>query len=336
MQFSPPSDTGIPPHPASHWSAIASAGMQARNFAGGYVARTAAIAPDFYSQTSLIKDIARLCDPDEPISDQTLLNVAVKYFFAYVHDGAQADEIPFPEISALFELFGRHQSLNEPDDDIETMHRLRQWSPVLRILADAPRAAHVMRAVINQKAIRPCLDDPYMGVDIGAGTGIMLLAQQIQARRLGYEDVFTWGYQDDPVCGERTHDLVRALGAGSVLLADPGRASASNLLQGRKLTYVANEVVAGIQQSYGAINFFRKYETFFEVAGPGLARTAFFPDGLIVYSRDVGVSLILSRENRFQPPPEYWDATFTPQGLILEGRVTPMHKLGADFYQYIE
>lgn len=166
-------------------SPLASAVLQARNFTAVVTQSGSNIAPDFYSAESLGGDIERLCDPHYVITDEDFLNVAVKFFFAYVHDGSHNEQIPYAEIADLYEQFSRHHSMNEPGDDIEVMNLLRQWSPVLRVLADAPRAAHVMRAVIGQRDVSDCNGGPYVGVDVGAGTGIMLLAQQIQARRRG-------------------------------------------------------------------------------------------------------------------------------------------------------
>ena len=315
-------------------SPLASAGMQARNFTTmvGYPAP--AIAPDFYTSDALVSDVEHLCDPDEPVSDTRLLNVAVKYFFAYVHEGAHLDPVPYGELAGLFERFSRHQSMNEPDDDIEVMNRLRMWSPVLRVLADAPRAAHVMRAVLSRADdLSGC--GPFMGVDLGAGTGIMLLALQILARRSGFTDIQTLGYQCDPLSGERTYDLVHALGAGAVMLVDPARAHAFTLVRGRKVDFVANEVLAGIQQSLDADNCFRKYQAFFDAVGDNPDHTVFFPEGLIAHSSATRASVILARENGFLPPAEYLGEKFIPQGLILEGKVLPMHRLGSDFYRYL-
>lgn len=316
-------------------SPLATAGIQARNFTADVRNSKPGIAPDFYTSESLSSDIERLCDPEHPVSDTAFLNVAVKYFFAYVHEEAYNEGVGYDEIAGLYEQFSRHQSLNEPTDDIEIMNRLRQWSSVLRVLADAPRAAHVMRAVIGQKDAPHASGGPYIGVDIGAGTGIMLLAQQIQARRNGFTDIQTLGYQTDPISGERTHDLVHSLGAGSVMLADPTRQGAYGILRGRTISYVANEMVAGIQQSLCEDNFFRKYRAFFAAVGSNADNAAFFPEGLIAHSGLEGASVILAKENGFSAPVEYSDSEFIPQGLILEGKVLPMHKLGKDFYQYL-
>ncbi|QJB58008.1 hypothetical protein [Pseudodesulfovibrio sp. zrk46] len=316
-------------------SPLATAGMQARNFTAAIRRSDPGIAPEFYSAASLAADIECLCDPLNPATDEQFLNVAVKYFFAYVHEGAHAESVGYDEIAALYEQFSRHQSLNEPGDDIELMNRLRQWSSVLRVLADAPRAAHVMRAVIGQKDAPQASGGPYVGVDVGAGTGIMLLAQQIQARRNGFSDIQTLGYQTDPISGERTHDLVHTLGMGSVMLADPTREGAYNILRGRPISYVANEMVAGIQQSLSRENFFDKYTAFFAAIGNNADKAAFFPEGLIAHSGREGTSVILAKENGFSAPEEYMDAEFVPQGVIIEGKVLPMHKLGKDFYPYL-
>lgn len=316
-------------------SPLAAAGMQARNFTASVRDIVPGIAPDFYEPGSLASDIERLCDPACKLRDEAFLNVAVKYFFSYVHDGAQDDKVPYGEIAGLYEQFSRHHSLNEPADDIEIMNRLRQWSPVLRVLADAARAAHVMRAVIGQRDVPRAGVGPYVGVDIGAGTGIMLLAQQVQARRNGYADVQTFGFQADMMAGERTNDLVRSLGAGSLMLADPTREGAYGVLRGRGISYVANEMVAGIQQSLRAENFFNKYKAFYASVGKDAAQAAFFPEGLIAYSRVENASVILAKENGYQAPAEYGDGEFIPQGLILEGKVLPMHRLGGGFNRYL-
>lgn len=316
-------------------SPLASAGIQARNFAAAICSPEPTIAPAFYTSDSLVSDLERLCDPFESVRNEQFLNVAVKYFFAYVHEGAQDEEIGYDEVASLYEQFSRHQSLNEPTDDIELMNRLRQWSSVLRVLADAPRAAHVMRAVIGQKDAPRGDGGPYVGVDIGAGTGIMLLAQQIQARRNGFSDIQAFGYQTDPISGERTHDFVHSLGMGSVMLADPTREGAYGILRGRSISYVANEMVAGIQQSLCAENFFNKYKAFFAAVGTKAEQAAFFPEGLIAHSGIEGASVILAKENGFKAPEEYMGAEFVPQGLIIEGKVLPMHKLGREFFSYL-
>ena len=316
--------------PTLRLSPLASAGMQARNFTAGFFSAPPAIAPDFYSSESLFKGVERLCDPSQPVDDELLLNVAVKFFHSYVYEGAHAERVSYGDVAELYENFGRHLSLNEPDDNIELMNRLRQWSSPLRVLADAPRAAHLMRSIIQHPG--PERTGRYIGVDIGVCTGVLLLAEHIQACRLGFDARLIWGVQDDPVCGERTHDLVRSLGVGGVLMADPTRPESYAPLSGGEIGLVANETVAGIQLALDRRTFFDRYRAFFEFAGERAKRAAFFPEGLMAFSRAEGVSLYLSRENGFQVGAEHREGTLMAQGLFMDGSILPVHKLGADFY----
>ncbi|NDV20048.1 hypothetical protein GO013_11505 [Pseudodesulfovibrio sp. JC047] len=315
-------------------SPLVSTGIQARNFTTAFNCFEKRNAPAFYSSDSLAHEVELACDPHKPISDASLLNIAVKYFFAYVHDACDVS-VPYEEIATLYGQFSRHQSMNEPADDIEIMNRLRMWSSVLRVLADVPRAASVMRCVLSQSRPRQSEGGPFVGVDLGTGTGIVLLALQIQARRSGFSDIQTLGFQSDPVSGERTHDLIHALGAGSVMLADPTREGAYAVVRGRNIDFVANETLAGIQQSLSADNCFRKYQAFFAAVGKEVNSAVFFPDGVIAYSAVAQASVILAKENEFQPPLDRAYETLIPQGLFFDGALVPIHKLGQELYHLL-
>lgn len=315
-------------------SPITSAGIQARNFTAGFGAGGECIAPDFYTPTSLENDIAELCDPEVPVSDARLFNVVVKYFCAYVDDSAFCRAVPFAELSRLYENFGRHQSLNEPEDDIEIMNRMRQLSSALRVLADAPRMAHVMRDIISMETDAD-FRDGYVGVDVGVATGILLVALHVHARRNGAEQMLIRGYSNDPVAGERSHDLVRSLGAGDILRMDSAKPGAYRWLNGLGRVVVVNEMLSGMQRMLQPGNFFDRYKALASGAPEESRKACFYPQGIIAYSRDANMSLILSPENGYGAPAEYAGAGFTPQGFVVRGQVTPTHKLGADFYRYL-
>lgn len=315
-------------------SPITSAGIQARNFTAGFSMGSDCIAPKFYTHTSLRDDISKLCDPATEITDERLFNIVVKYFCAYVDETAFDRAVSFSELVGLYENFGRHQSLNEPEDNIELMNRMRQLSGALRVLADAPRMAHVLRDVITM----PISDDErrrYVGVDLGVATGIMLVGQFVHASRNEFRECVIRGYTTDPVAGERTHDLVRALGVADVLNIDPARPQAYRWLEGLRTAVVVNEMLSGMQRLLKPGNFFNRYKAF-AGAVPGLTVGAlYYPEGIIAYSKDANMSLILSPENGYSAPPEYAGSGFTPQGFVVGGGVTPTHKLGEDFYRYL-
>ena len=331
------SDTDIRPYYDAtlfQLSPITSAGIQARNFTAGFFQGGECIAPDFYTQTSLEADIDVLSDPKSAVSDESLFNLVVKYFCAYVDETAFHRSVPFSELVRLYENFGRHQSLNEPQDNIELMNRMRQLSGALRVLADAPRMAHVLRDIISLR-VPYKEEERYVGIDMGTTTGILLLAQHIHARRNGFSEIVIRGFTNDPLAGERTHDLVRALGAGDVLRIDPARPRAYAWLEGLRPVVVVNEMLSGMQRMLKPGNFFDRYKALVGSV-PSTAKDAvFYPEGIIAYSREANMSLILSPESGYSAPVEYSGTGFTPQGFMLDGQVTPTHKLGEGFYRYL-
>ena len=61
------------------------------------------------------------------------------------------------------------------------------------------------------------------------------------------------------------------------MLADPTRPGAYGMVRGRPIVYVvANEMVAGIQQSLCAENFFNKYKAFYASIGGDADSAAHF------------------------------------------------------------
>ena len=291
--------------------------------------------PECHRTTSLVQDIEELCDPRKPVSDELVVNLVAKYFFAYIHRGSHREVVPLPEISGLYEMFSRHQSLNEPADDIETMNSLRRWSFALRMLGDLPKTAHILRSIILQHLPPEVMDRRYVGLDIGTGTGILLLAEYIQAHRRGFKDIETWGVEYDMGIGRRTGQLQRELGAGQVIAADARTPGAYRTMAGKAITFVSNETVSACHERLRKEHFVQIFYTLFAVLRGGLKHTSFFPEGLIVFSREQSISLVLSRTNGFQGPAAYDTEDFFPQGVVIEGQIVPLHQLGGDFLRFV-
>ncbi|MBN2140192.1 MAG: hypothetical protein JW718_04210 [Desulfovibrionaceae bacterium] len=283
-----------------------------------------------YRTSSLVLDLQTARDPDAALSDGLLLNVALKYFYAYVHPGAEREEVPVGEVGALYRRFLRHGSLNEPEDDIEVMNRMRQVSPGLNVMSDAPRMARILRAVADLDPGPVVRGGRFLGLDLCAGPGLLVLAQNILARRSGAGVVDIVGLEPDPAVAGRTGDLVRSLGLGRLLEADAARPESYAGLLDRDVACVTCPALSGALRRIGPRPAFSAFRALFLAAGPRLGQTVFHPQGLIVYSREVNVSLVLSRDNGFQGPPGYEGSDFLVQGLVLDNRIVPLHRLGRD------
>lgn len=280
------------------------------------------LLPGQYRRSPLTSDLEELCDPRRAADPALFLNLAAKYFFAYLYEGAERAVVSLPDITRLFEQFHRHRSLNEEGDDAEVMNGLRQCSSALRFLADLPRAAAMLRSVALHRLPPEVLEQPYLGLDIGTGAGLLLLGAQAQARRNGFGAPTVWGLERDRLVARRSEILARNLGLGTVALAgreqDP-----CVLVPGGTFTFISSG------QPERRLHFAALLAALRESCAERLQGTVFFPEGLIVYSREMNVSMLLSQGNGFQGGCDPEDCC--PQGLISGDAVLPLHRLGEEF-----
>lgn len=291
------------------------------------------LRPEVYRRTPLMRDVALLCDPNVDVSDASVLNLVVKYFHAYVHPGSHKHAVDLGEITSLFELFARHRD-EEAGAGSELMARLRAWSFALRMLADVPKTAHIFRSIAAAPTDPAPMGAEFRGLDIGTGSGILLLAEIVQAWRGGFRNIRAVGIEVDAGVGARTGELFRDLGLGEVVL---GNAREPEVYKAMPQTphFVSNETVAAMHERLGREDFTLINKTIFSVYGAGLTRAGFFPEALIVYAPCRKVSAILSRKNGFQLPKAYRGLSFYPRAVIIDARIVPLNRLGEEFTQHI-
>lgn len=290
---------------------------------------SAVLLPELYSDASVLHDLRTFCDPNKDITDADLLSFVLKYFYCYVHNDGFDMRVPHEDVSRLCEMFSRHHSLNEPDDDIEMMNYLRQWSFSLRMLGDITKTGQILRSIINQK-LSPRLNslEEYVGLDIGTGTGILLIAQYIYAHRHGFEDVSLYGIEYDKIVGLQTYKLFKQLDLGEILMGDARDSKIYSDLLDKDIAFVSNETVSVMYQPLRREHFVSICTTLFKTIGPNIKDAAFFPEGLIAYCNEMNVSVLLAKNTAFQGPKEYLGMNLFPQGIIIEGKIVPLHLLG--------
>jgi len=295
---------------------------------------TPIIHPEAYDRSSLKQHIERLCDPSTPVTDESLVSLVLKCFYGFVHEGMLDTPIPLRDVTELFNLFSRHRSLNEPGDDIGLMNTLRRYSYALRMLADVPKSAHILRSIIGKKLSSEEHDGEFVGLDIGSGTGVLMIGQYIQARRNGFRRIESWGIENDLFLGERTFSFCRDLRVGIIVPVDAKRPEAYSVVAGKKPVSVANETISAMSSDLGTEDFMSINKMLFRVLRGNLKDAHFFPEGLIVYAREQNVSVLLSKSNAFLGPKEYRSMHLYPQGLIIEEQIVPLHSIGEEFQKF--
>ncbi len=274
--------------------------------------------------TPLCLEVERLSDALHKVQRSALVNIVAKYFFAFVYPGAQKNSIPVKDIRHLFSLFYRCASLNEPDDDIETMNILRRFAPSLQLVADVGRAASILSEMLLQN---PVPREKFLGLDLQTGSGLLALGQSIMAQRLGYEKIAVWGMEEDEQTALRADSLLGTLESGKVVAGDPCLSKSYAMLRKDFVSFVSCPQAFFLGGQLAEKGYFAGYRTLFQVLGEQARHCVFFPEGLIAYSREMNMSFVLSKEEGYQLPAEYADMPLYSQGLVTQGRVLPLHHL---------
>lgn len=292
------------------------------------------IKPSVYSKTTLLDDIATLCDPRRPVADETVMNVLVKYFFAYIFPGAESHTVPLGDISDLFAQF---YAIWRADDEEkkEMPEAFKDYGYALRMLADLPKSAHILRSIAARPLVKPDLSKPYRSLDLGTGTGVLLLATAIQSARNGFAQREMWGVELDEAIADRTRLVSEALDLGEIIVADARNPSLYARFGSMPFTFVSNETVPPSFQRLRSEHFTVIHAALFEACSKQLKEALFFPEALVVYEPKSSMSIALTKNNRFQTPKYYRHLHLFPQAIVIEGRLRLLHRLGRDFVKYV-
>ncbi len=292
------------------------------------------IKPGIYEKTPLIEDLAMLADPRLPVDDGRIMNLLVKYFFAYIYPGAEKHVVPLGDISELFEEFYVIWRA-EDEEKRKALPAFRDYGYALRMLADLPKSAHILRSIMTRPLFNADPSGRYRGLDLGSGTGALLLGAFVQAGRHGFSERELWGVEYDRAIAERTGLMAGRLGLGEILTADARDPAVYDRFAGAPLAYVSNETIPPSFQRLRTEHFTAIHASLFEKCAKWLKGTFFFPEALVVYEPKTKVSVALTPNNRFQPPRHYERMHLYSQAIVIEGRMRHLHKLGRDFVKYV-
>jgi len=292
------------------------------------------IKPGAYRKTSLADDLAMLSDPRHPVDDGHIMNILVKYFFAYIYPGAEQHVAPLGDVSELFEEFYLIWRA-EDEEKKKATPVFSECGYALRMLADLPKSAHILRSIVTRPLFNADVSTVYRGLDLGAGSGVLLLGAFAQAARHGFSGTRLWGVERDADVAERTRIMAGRLGLGEIITADARDAHLYDRFKDAPLTFVSNETIPPSFQRLRSEHFTSIHAALFNKCAPQLKETFFFPEALVVYEPKSKVSVALTPNNRFQPPRYYQHMHLYSQAVVIEGRMRHLHKLGRDFVKFV-
>ncbi len=297
------------------------------------------VSPEHYWPGSLADLIEALSHPETELTGPAWASLCLKYFYAYVFPETVATAVALADVTRLLGRFARRRG-GSPDlagqDDLRRF--LLHHGFALQMLADLPKTAHLLAALTARFV--PLGDNPFVGLDLGAGTGILLLGQYLLARRSGYERWSLRGLEVLPQVADRADALLSRLSVGRVVQADATKAAAYAELAGAAVACLTNETLPSAgrrlyKEPFPAIN-----QALFAALGPGLAGAVFLPEAVWASDRMGTDWLRLSPENAFagdrtgEGPGKPLRLYFM-RDVELSGRRIPVERVGEAYVDLV-
>jgi hypothetical protein len=182
-------------------------------------------------QVPLRGDIDALSDPQldherhrEQVND-LVMNVALKYLALYLNV-PQGDVSKIAEVASL-----KGRSSEKIVSDIFLALAGERVTPPeacgIQCLADIRSTAAIVKEVIFQVIRRKTDEGPFVSVDFGSGTGILVLASAIAGRRMEVSHALSLGFDLQPLAVDRSRTILNQLVGSSRVQID--RMDVSNI-----------------------------------------------------------------------------------------------------------
>ena len=181
----------------------------------------------FQQDESLSELIERLSEPNTPIVDADYINLIVKYKIAllfrtedevFSEERAQVfyNRIAFSPVTGTSREL-REQQLQERKDEIHLYGKIRYQ---LNMISDIPATASIMRDIIERTSTS--CTQKFTGIDLCTGSGILMLAQYIYARRNGWRhnNIQITGIEINEYAYTAAQRLITSLRVGNILLGN--------------------------------------------------------------------------------------------------------------------
>ena len=285
---------------------------------------------------SLKQDIQHCAAPDTILSDTLILNILIKYFHAYIYPDSISQRLSLKEISTCINQFIHRRSGSELLwGRKELRQTMLKYGFALAMLADFAKTAHIFKDIACRKINPSAFSHCFSGLDIGAGTGILMLAQWLCAKRNSFNEIDITGIERDRCICDRSGVLAERLNIGRVICKDAKKKSTYSFLENRPVTFVTNETLPGSSARLWKEDFITINQIIFDNFSNLMIHASFFPSQVRVADKYGNHIFTLSPDNCFhkiQGPPLH---LMYPSAIELEGCFTPLPETGKHFRRHI-
>lgn len=254
--------------------------------------------PATFVAASLAGHIERLGRPETPVTGPALASLCLAYAQAYVHPERVGETVGLEAATLLAGQFARRRGGCRALAGQGALRRvLLQHGFALQMLFDIPKTVHLLAALLRLPVATG--KNAFLGLDLGAGTGILLLGQYLLARRNGCAAPQLTGIEHLPQVAARADALLAGLGVGRVLCGDATTSAIYHNVPQGEPACVTNETLPSLGRRLYKEPFTAISAALFAALGGRLGRTAFLPEAVWVADRAGRSWLRLAPENAF-------------------------------------
>lgn len=210
------------------------------------------IHPDIYdSNLSLKKTVEKLSDPTVPVDEDILINLVAKYFYCYFLPDLVDAKLSLQDIERFFYWGSIFCIASREDqeliwfkwdlDEVFFSLRFSNNSYGLTMLGDIAPTVSILQDIISRKIDPNVFDGNYQWLDLWTGSGILLLAQYIQAMRNSFSSIRNMGVEYNWSAIPDLSVIASKLGFGKIVQWDTTQASLYQTLNLDRVSFFSNE-----------------------------------------------------------------------------------------------
>ena len=209
------------------------------------------INPSIFSDLSLEDSIWKLSESKLWISDEKIINLIIKYFFAYRYPESSNEKVALKEIEELFSIAHFFFFLSrypwtwvnlEHKHILDTLNFLQNNGYPLSMLWDISATTIIFKSIVESIVNPDEFEWRYVWLDLWTWSWILLLAQYLQAKRSWFDHITNIWIEILEWTAKISDELVSKLWVWKIINWDTTNSKTYEIIWDNvKITHISNE-----------------------------------------------------------------------------------------------
>ncbi len=214
----------------------------------------------YNENTSLRQDITNALRKNDKLSDTEIINIVVKYFISYIYPHKIDYKIDLEEINKIFSITNFFFKISrnpwtkiemKDKKELELLNFIQENWYSLSMLWDIAATVELFKEIANKEISPIKFNYEYLWLDLWAWSGILLLAQYIQAEKNNFLSISNFWLEISNSCF-RTKLLVNELMFWKAVNCDTTKEESYDFLKysDSEITHISNETIPTVWISF--------------------------------------------------------------------------------------